>query len=128
MKQYNIAVLGATGAVGREMLKVLEEYKIPVGTLRPLASARSAGSTVPFCGKEVVVEEAREDSFDGMDFVLGAVSSGMSRKFRPAIEKSGAVYIDNSSAFRLEDGIPLVVPEINGADALQNHGIVANPN
>lgn len=128
MKQYNIAVLGATGAVGREMLRVLEEYKIPVGTLRPLASARSAGSTVPFCGKEVVVEEAREDSFDGMDFVLGAVSSGMSRNFRPAIEKSGAVYIDNSSAFRLEDGIPLVVPEINGDDALKNHGIVANPN
>ena len=71
MKQYNIAVLGATGAVGREMLKVLEEYKIPVGTLRPLASARSAGSTVPFCGKEVVVEEAREVNFDGMEIPPG---------------------------------------------------------
>ncbi len=128
MKEYNIAVLGATGAVGREMLKVLEEYNIPVKTLLPLASARSAGGTVPFKGQDVVIQEATEESFQGMDFVLGAVKNGMSKKFAPAIVKSGAVYIDNSSAFRLQSNVPLVVPEINGADAFRNEGIIANPN
>ena len=128
MKKYNIAVLGATGAVGREMLKVLEEYDIPVAKLLPLASARSAGGTVPFKGEEIVIEEATEQSFEGMDFVLGAVKNGMSKKFAPAIVKSGAVYIDNSSAFRLEPEVPLVVPEINGADAFLNKGVIANPN
>ena len=128
MREYNIAVLGATGAVGREMLKVLEEYDIPVKKLLPLASARSAGETVPFKGQEVVIEEATDESFEGMDFVLGAVKNGMSKKFAPAIVKSGAVYIDNSSAFRLEPNVPLVVPEINGEDAFQNEGIIANPN
>ena len=128
MKEYNIAVLGATGAVGREMLKVLEEYNIPVKALLPLASARSAGGTVPFKGQDVVIQEATEESFQGMDFVLGAVKNGMSKKFAPAIVKSGAVYIDNSSAFRLQSNVPLVVPEINGADAFRNEGIIANPN
>jgi aspartate-semialdehyde dehydrogenase len=128
MKRYNIAILGATGAVGREMLKVLEEYDIPVGELCPLASARSAGSTVPFRGQEIPVREATEDSFEGMDFVLGAVKNPMSRRFAPAIVRSGAVYIDNSSAFRQDPDVPLVVPEINGEDALANHGIIANPN
>ena len=128
MKALNIAILGATGAVGREMLKILEEYDIPVKKLLPLASARSAGSTVPFKGQEVMVEEATENSFEGMDFVLGAVKSGMSRKFAPAICKSGAVYIDNSSAFRMESDCPLIVPEINGQDAFVNKGIIANPN
>ena len=79
MKQFNVAILGATGAVGREMLKILEEYDFPVGELRPLASARSAGSTVPFKGQEILVQEAREDSFEGMDFVLGAVGGGMAK-------------------------------------------------
>ena len=125
---YRIAVLGATGAVGREMINVLEEYRIPVDELKLLASARSAGQTVTFCGSEMVVEEAAEDSFGGMDFVLGAVQNPMSIRFAPAIKKSGAVYIDNSSAFRLEPDVPLVVPEINGADALENKGIIANPN
>lgn len=128
MKSYKIGVLGATGAVGREMLKVLEEYKIPVSELRPLASAKSAGSTVPFAGREVTVLEANDTCFEGLDFVLGAVSSGMSRKFLPAIQASGAVYIDNSSAFRLDPNIPLVVPEINGDDALAHKGVIANPN
>ena len=128
MKSYNVAILGATGAVGQEMLKVLEEYDIPVKKLLPLASARSAGGTVKFHGEDVTIQEATEDSFQGMDFVLGAVKNGMSRKFAPAIVKSGAVYIDNSSAFRLDPEVPLVVPEINGEDAFKNKGIISNPN
>lgn len=128
MKKYNVAILGATGAVGQEMLKVLEEYDIPVGKLLPLASAKSAGGTVRFKGEDVKIEEAREESFEGMDFVLGAVKNPMSRRFAPAIVKSGAVYIDNSSAFRMDPEVPLVVPEINGADAFKNKGIIANPN
>lgn len=128
MKKYNVAILGATGAVGQEMLKVLEEYDIPVEKLLPLASAKSAGGTVSFKGEDVKIEEAREDSFAGMDFVLGAVKNPMSRRFAPAIVKSGAVYIDNSSAFRMDPEVPLVVPEINGEDAFKNKGIIANPN
>lgn len=128
MKNCNIAILGATGAVGREMLNVLEEYDIPVSRLKLLSSARSAGSKIPFRGEDLTVEEATDASFEGMDFVLGAVKSGMSRAFAPAIVKSGAVYIDNSSAFRMDPAIPLVVPEINGEDAKSNSGIIANPN
>ncbi len=128
MKKVNIAILGATGAVGCEMRKVLEEYNVPVGELRLLASARSAGTLVPFQGREVAIQETTEESFAGMDFVLGAVEGDMSRRFAPAIKKSGAVYIDNSSAFRLDPEVPLVVPEINGADAFEHHGIIANPN
>ena len=128
MKEFRIAVLGATGAVGREMVKVLEEYDIPVSELRLLASARSAGGTVPFKGREITVQEARDDSFEGCDFVLGAVQNPLSKRFAPAIVKSGAVYIDNSSAFRMDPDVPLVVPEINGEDALVNKGIIANPN
>ena len=125
---YKIAVLGATGAVGQEMLKVLGEYDIPVDEILPLGSARSAGKKVLFRGKEIEVRAADENSFAGMDFVLGAVEGDMSRKFAPAIKASGAVYIDNSSAFRLEKDVPLVVPEINGEDAFDNCGIIANPN
>ena len=128
MKEYKIGILGATGAVGQEMLKVLQEYEIPVSELRPLASARSAGDIVKFNGRDVVIQEATDDSFEGLDFVLGAVEGDMSQRFAPAIKKSGAVYIDNSSAFRLDPDVPLVVPEINGADALENKGIIANPN
>ena len=128
MKKYNIAILGATGAVGREMLKVLEEYDIPVEKLLPLASAKSAGGYVKFKGQDVLIEEACEDSFKGMDFVLGAVKNGMSKRFAPAVAASGAVYIDNSSAFRMDPEVPLIVPEINGEDAFNNKGIIANPN
>lgn len=128
MKQFNIAILGATGAVGREMLKVLYERKFPVGTVKALASANSAGKTVPFGDQEIVIEEATENSFEGMDFVLGAVSNAMSKKFAPYVVKAGAVYIDNSSAFRLEDDVPLVIPQINPEDAFMNKGIIANPN
>ncbi len=128
MRACKVAVLGATGAVGREMLKVLEEYDIPISELRCLSSANSAGKTVPFKGRDYVLQEATEQSFEGMDFVLGAVKSGRSREFAPAIVKSGAVFIDNSSAFRMDPSVPLVVPEINGEDAKKNHGIIANPN
>ena len=110
------------------MIKVLQEYKIPVKKLLPLASARSAGSKIMFNGKEVEIQEATENSFEGMDFVLGAVENDMSKKFAPAIVKSGAVYIDNSSAFRMYPEVPLVVPEINGQEAFKNKGIIANPN
>ncbi len=125
---YKIAVLGATGAVGREMLKCIEEYKIDVDELRALASARSVGKKIPFNGKDIIVAEATDDSFTGCDFVLGAVPNDMSERFADAIVKSGAIYIDNSSAFRLNDDVPLVVPEVNGEDAFQNKGIIANPN
>ncbi len=128
MKALNIGVLGATGAVGQEMLKILEEYDIPVSELRPLASARSVGRCVKFKGQDVPIQEARNDAFEGLDFVLGAVEGDMSRRFAPAIKASGAVYIDNSSAFRLDPDVPLVVPEINGADAFKNKGLIANPN
>ena len=128
MKKYNIAVLGATGAVGQEMLNILAEYDIPINTLLPLASARSAGSTIKFKGEDIVIREARDDAFEGMDFVLGAVEKDQSRQFAPAIVKSGAVFIDNSSAFRMDPDVPLVVPEINGEDARANHGIISNPN
>ncbi|MDO4961620.1 MAG: aspartate-semialdehyde dehydrogenase [Eubacteriales bacterium] len=128
MKKFNIAVLGATGAVGREMLKVMEEYDIPVETLLPLASAKSAGTEIEFKGQKIKVQEATDDAFKGMDFVLGAVQNPMSKRFAPAIVKAGATYIDNSSAFRMDPEVPLVVPEINGEDAFTNKGIIANPN
>ena len=128
MKKYNVAILGATGAIGQEMLKVLEEYNVPVGKLLPLASAKSAGGYVKFHGEDVLIEEAKEASFSGMDFVLGAVKNAQSKAFAPAIVKSGAVYIDNSSAFRLDPNVPLIVPEINGEDAFKNNGIISNPN
>ena len=110
------------------MLKILEEYDFPVGTLRPLASARSAGSTVPFKGKDYIVEEACENSFEGMDFVLGAVGGGMAKRFAPHIVKAGAVFVDNSSSFRLDPNVPLIVPEVNGQDAFSHKGIISNPN
>ena len=128
MKKLNIAVLGATGAVGQEMLKVLAEYDLPINSLLPLGSARSAGKKIVFKGEEIEIQEATDECFKGMDFVLGAVEGDMSKRFAPAIKASGAVYIDNSSAFRLDPEVPLVVPEVNGADAFDNSGIIANPN
>ena len=109
MKTYNVAILGATGAVGREMYKVLMERKFPIGQLKLLASARSAGKVL----NGHTVEEATEDSFRGMDIVLGAASNDLARRMAPHIKAAGAVFVDNSSAFRLLDDVPLVVPEIN---------------
>ena len=124
MKTYNVAILGATGAVGREMYKVLMERKFPIGQLKLLASARSAGKVL----NGHTVEEATEDSFRGMDIVLGAASNDLARRMAPHIKAVGAVFVDNSSAFRLLDDVPLVVPEINPEDAKKHNGIIANPN
>ena len=124
MKLYNVAILGATGAVGREMYKVLMERKFPIGQLKLLASARSAGKVLD----GHTVEEATEDSFQGMDIVLGAASNDLAKHMAPHIKAAGAVFVDNSSAFRLDDSVPLVVPEINPEDAQKHNGIIANPN
>ena len=128
MKKVNIAILGATGAVGREMLKVLEERQFPVNRLKALASARSAGMKLPFAGGEVVVEEATDASFEGLDIVLGAAQNPLAKRFAPAIVKAGAVFVDNSSAFRMSGDVPLVVPEINPEDVQKHNGIISNPN
>ncbi|MBR7100869.1 MAG: aspartate-semialdehyde dehydrogenase [Clostridia bacterium] len=128
MKKYNVAILGATGAVGREMLKVLEERNFPMGELRLLASARSVGKKISYCGKEYEVQLACADAFEGMNFVLGAASNALAKELAPHIVKAGAVFIDNSSAFRMNDDVPLVVPEINADDARKNKGIISNPN
>ncbi len=128
MKKVNIAVLGATGAVGREMLKVLQERNFPINQIKALASARSAGMKLPFAGGEIVVEEATENSFEGMDIVLGAASNALAKQLAPAIVKAGAVFVDNSSAFRMVDDVPLVVPEINPEDVKKHKGIISNPN
>ncbi|MBQ7491986.1 MAG: aspartate-semialdehyde dehydrogenase [Clostridia bacterium] len=128
MKTYNVAILGATGAVGQEMMKILLERSFPVGELRLLASARSAGKSVPFGDRTVTITEATGDAFEGLDIVLGAAENDISKQFAPFIKQSGAVYIDNSSAFRLDSDVPLVVPEINPEDAFRHGGIIANPN
>ena len=128
MKGYNVGILGATGAVGREMMKVLAERRFPMAELRPLASARSAGKTLVFQGREVVIQEASETAFSGLDIVLGAAENDVARRFAPCIQAAGAVFVDNSSAFRLEADVPLVVPEINPEDVRLHKGIIANPN
>ncbi|HWQ58959.1 MAG TPA: aspartate-semialdehyde dehydrogenase [Clostridia bacterium] len=128
MKGSNVAILGATGAVGRQMLRCLEERDFPVGELRLLASAKSAGAKLSFRGGEIEVLEADEEAFGGLDIVLGAVQAPLARRFAPAIAAAGAVFIDNSSAFRLLDEVPLVVPEINAQDVKTHKGIISNPN
>ncbi len=128
MKEYTIAVLGATGAVGQEMIKILAERDFPVGRLVPLASARSAGKTLKFRGADVVIREANDEAFQGVDIVLGAAENDIAQKFAPAIVKAGAVFVDNSSAFRLDPSVPLIVPEINPEDVKDHHGIISNPN
>ncbi len=128
MKLYNVAILGATGAVGREMLKVLEERNFPIGELRLLASARSVGKEIEFKGTKIAVQEACPTAFEGMDIVLGASTNAVAKELAPHIVKVGAVFVDNSSAFRMDSDVPLIVPEINGDDAKNNKGIIANPN
>ena len=128
MKLYTVAVLGATGAVGQEMIKILEERNFPVGKLVPLASARSAGKTLKFKGEDVTIQLACEDAFEGVDIVLGAAENDIAEKFAPAIVKAGAVFVDNSSAFRLNPDVPLIVPEVNPEDAKNHKGIISNPN
>ena len=121
MKQYKVAILGATGAVGREMMKILAERHFPISELHLLASKRSAG-------KPVMIEEACDEAFKGLDIVLGAAENDIAKQFAPAIVKAGAVFVDNSSAFRLDREVPLIVPEINPEDAKNHHGIISNPN
>ena len=128
MKTYTVAVLGATGAVGQEMIKILQERHFPVKELIPLASARSAGKTLRFCGEDVVIREACDKAFAGVDIVLGAAENDIAKRFAPAIVAAGAVFVDNSSAFRLDPNVPLVVPEINPEDVKNHQGIISNPN
>ena len=128
MKLYTVAVLGATGAVGQEMIRILEERNFPVGKLVPLASYRSAGKALKFKGEDVTIQLACEEAFAGVDIVLGAAENDIAEKFAPAIVKAGAVFVDNSSAFRLNPDVPLIVPEVNPEDAKHHKGIISNPN
>lgn len=126
-KKYNVAILGATGAVGGEFLRLIEERNFPFAELRLLASKRSAGKVIPFMGKDYVVQEATKDSFEGIDIALFAGGS-ISKEFAPYAVEAGAVVIDNSSTFRMDPEVPLVIPEINPEDIKWNKGIIANPN
>ena len=128
MKRYNVAILGATGAVGEQMIRVLWERRFPIGGLRLLSSERSAGGRMdtPFGNAELGL--ACETAFEGADIVLGAAENDIARRFAPAIRAAGAVFVDNSSAFRMDPDVPLVVPEINPDDALKHNGIISNPN
>lgn len=128
MKSVNVGILGATGAVGQEMLKILEERNFPVGELRLLASKRSAGSTMRFKGEEITIREATDSAFDGLNIVLGAAENNIAERFADSIVKAGATFVDNSSAFRLSPTVPLVVPEINPEDVKKHKGIISNPN
>ena len=127
-KNLHVAIVGATGAVGVEMMKTLEKRNFPVGKLTLLASARSAGKKLPFRGSEIAIQELREDSFAGVDVALFSAGSGISVKYAPHAVQAGAVVVDNSSAFRMDPNVPLVIPEINGKDIQKNRGIIANPN
>jgi aspartate-semialdehyde dehydrogenase len=128
MMSKNVAIMGATGAVGAELLKLLEERDFPVGELRLLASARSAGKTMTFRGETITIQELTHDSFEGIDIVLASAGGSLSAEYAPSAVKAGAVVVDNTSHFRLDPEVPLVVPEIN-ADAIKTHkGIIANPN
>jgi aspartate-semialdehyde dehydrogenase len=127
-QDLHVAIVGATGAVGLELIRLLGERKFPVGKLTLLASARSAGKPLSFSGEEIPVQELTEDSFDGVDVAFFSAGGSISKKYAPIAVAEKAVVIDNSSAFRLEPEVPLVVPEINGADIKKNRGIIANPN
>lgn len=128
MTGYNVAIVGATGAVGTRMIEMLEQSTLPLAQVKLLASARSAGQTRNFKGDELVIEELVPESFEGVDIALFSAGGGISKKFAPEAVKRGAVVVDNTSAFRMDKDVPLVVPEVN-ADALKDHqGIIANPN
>ena len=130
MKKYNVAVVGATGMVGRKMLQVLAEHNVPVNTLVPFASARSAGGKIPFCGKEYEIMELTEENVRAhkVDFALFSAGGGVSKQFAPVFADCGAVVIDNSSQWRMDPAVPLVVPEVNPDAIAKNRGIIANPN
>jgi aspartate-semialdehyde dehydrogenase len=124
----HVAVVGATGAVGIEMIKTLEKRNFPVGKLTLLASARSVGKKLKFRGQEIAVTELTKGSFAGVDIALFSAGGGISKEFAPVAAKCGCVVVDNSSAFRMDDAVPLVIPEINADDVKQHKGIIANPN
>ncbi len=124
----HVAVVGATGAVGIEMIKTLQKRKFPVGKLTLLASARSAGKHLKFQGKDIIVQELTKDSFAGIDIALFSAGGSISRDFAPIAAKAGCVVVDNSSAFRQDDQVPLVIPEINPGDVKKHHNLIANPN
>ena len=128
MKNKSIAIVGATGAVGREFVGCIESRGVPVKSLKLLASARSAGQKQAFRGQDLTIEELKDDSFNGVDIALFSAGSGISRQYAPIAVKAGAVVVDNSSAFRADPAIPLVVPEINAARMKDHKGIIANPN
>jgi aspartate-semialdehyde dehydrogenase len=127
-KKYNVAIAGATGAVGIEMMKVLEQNNFPINNLKLLASARSVGKTLKFNGQDIKVEELTKNSFENIDIALFSAGAARSKEFGPSAVKAGAVVIDNSSAFRMDDDVPLVVPEVNPEDIKLHKGIIANPN
>src|SRR3989304_5319788 len=124
----NVAVVGATGAVGEEFLRILEERKFPVKELRFLASQRSAGKKMRFCGADYTVQELTKYSFRGIKIALFSAGASISREYVPYAIESGAICVDNSSAFRMDDDVPLVVPEVNPQDIAKHHGVIANPN
>src|SRR5213075_2694826 len=124
----HVAIVGATGAVGIEMIKTLEKRNFPVGKLTLLASARSVGRKLTFRGQDITVTELKKDSFAGIDIALFSAGGGISKEFAPIAAKAGCVVVDNSSAFRMDESVPLVVPEINAADVKKHKGIIANPN
>lgn len=129
MKTYKLSLVGATGLVGRTAIKVLEEYNLPISEIAFFASERSAGSKIKFNGKDYTVRELVDTSFDeGFDFAIFSAGSDVAKHFAPIAASKGCVVVDNSSAFRMEDNIPLVVPEVNSEEIKNNHGIIANPN
>ena len=127
-RKPNIAVLGATGVVGRHILEIMEELKIPYNSIKLLSSAKSAGSKLTFDGNEYTLEEAKPESFDGVDIVLASAGASTSKLFAPEIVKRGGLIIDNSSAFRMEHDVPLVIAGVNDDDLKNHKGIIANPN
>ncbi|PWU10675.1 MAG: aspartate-semialdehyde dehydrogenase [Verrucomicrobia bacterium] len=127
-RKPHVAVVGATGAVGAEMLNTLEKRNFPVGNITLLASTRSAGTQLKFKGEKVAVRELKKDSFSGVDIALFSAGGGISKEFAPSASRAGCVVIDNSSAFRMDDHVPLVIPEINAMDVKLHQGIIANPN
>src|SRR6184192_656954 len=128
MKKYHVAIVGATGAVGQELLRVLERRNFPVASLRPISSARSAGKSVRFRDESVPVQQLDEDSFEKIDITFFSAGGEISRKYVPIACQADAIVIDNSSAFRMDDHVPLVIPEINAEDAQRHRGLIANPN
>lgn len=128
MRKPNIAILGATGVVGREITKIVDEMKIPYNEIKFLSSAKSAGTEIEFQGEKYIVEEAKPESFDGINIVLASAGGSTSQKFAPEIVKRGGVLIDNSSAFRMDEDVPLVIANVNDEDLRKHKGIISNPN